>query len=84
MGFVLYFFIGTDENRRKEIMKSKKLLSEFVLFFCVTFAVSLVVSFLYSLLVRGIAVVDWELSFRNGILFGLIFPLVDWFRGKKK
>jgi len=65
-------------------MKSKKLLSEFVLFFCVTFAVSLVVSFLYGYLVHGTAAVDWELSFRNGILFGLIFPLVEWFRGKKK
>lgn len=56
-------------------MRIQQLLIEFVVVFAVTFLVSVLVTFLYSLIVHGAGVVDWEISIRNGILLGVVFPL---------
>ena len=64
-------------------MKTFELVKEFLLVFSVTFIVSSLVTFLYSLAVHSEGIVDWSTSFRFSIIFGIIFPWLH-FREKKK
>ncbi|GAB4379399.1 MAG: hypothetical protein Kow0042_28760 [Calditrichia bacterium] len=62
----------------------KNFFISFVVIFCLAFGVSLLVSFLYNFIAHGEGIIDWEVSFRNGIVLGIIFPLVGvWNRIKK-
>ena len=56
-------------------MKPLTFLREFAIIFAVTFLVSAIVTYLYSLVAQGAGLVDWETSFRFGIILGIIFPL---------
>ena len=57
-------------------MKVHELAFEVLILFGIAFAVSLLVSYLYSLIAHGAGIPDWALSFRNGIIFAIIIPLV--------
>ena len=57
-------------------MKAKPLLKEFIIVFPITFVVAAVVSFLYSLIVHGVGVVDWGTAFRMGFILGLALPVI--------
>jgi hypothetical protein len=55
-------------------------ITKYAIDFAVTFAVVLVVSvtvtFLYSLIVHGSGVIDWETSFRLAIILGIALPWI--------
>jgi hypothetical protein len=42
----------------------------------IALVVSALVSYLYSLLVHGTGLVDWEGSIRIAVIFGIVFPLI--------
>jgi hypothetical protein len=54
-------------------MKIKRVLISFVLFFILTFAVTTLVNFLWNLIFHSEASVSWEMSFRFGIILGILF-----------
>jgi uncharacterized membrane protein YadS len=55
-------------------MNIRKYLTELALTFVVVFVVSVIVSFVYSLLAHGQGVVDWETAFRFAIILGIVLP----------
>jgi hypothetical protein len=65
-------------------MNLKKLLAEFVIVFAVSLIVSVIVSFLWNLIVHRASTVDWETSFRFAILFGIILPWIERRRSKEQ
>lgn len=58
-------------------MNTAKYLVDFSAAFSITLLVSMIVTFLYSLLVHGIGVVDWETSFRLAFIFGIALPWIN-------
>lgn len=46
--------------------------------------VSLIVTWLYSALVHGSGVVDWETSIRFALIFGIAFPVIRALESRKK
>jgi hypothetical protein len=62
-------------------MNIKKLGTDFAITFVLTLAVSILVTYLYSLVVHGSGVVDWEASFRLAIIFGIVIP---WLHQREK
>lgn len=52
----------------------------FVGVFVLTLLVSAITTFLYSLIVHGAGVFDWETSFRFAIIFGII---LTWFNSRE-
>ncbi len=65
-------------------MNVKSFLRSFAVIFILVFVVSAIVSFLYSLIVHGQGIFDWELSFRLGLIFGIALPLVRQLEAKKQ
>ena len=65
-------------------MSVKIFLTGFVAYFCITFLVSIIVSYLYGHFVHEFGSIDWVLSFRNGIIFAIILPLVNMINREKK
>ncbi|MFC1746732.1 hypothetical protein ACFLZR_00165 [Candidatus Neomarinimicrobiota bacterium] len=61
-------------------MNIKSYLAEAGVLFVLTLVVSVIVSYLYGLLVHGAGSADWELAFRNAFLFGLVIPTFRVFR----
>jgi hypothetical protein len=64
-------------------MNVKGVLTGFVMVAPIVLVVSLVVSYLYGLLVHGSGVLDWESSIRLAIIFGIALPLIRQLDGKK-
>ena len=62
-------------------MNIKQYVIDFVVMFAVVFVVNLAVTFLYSLIVHGSGVIDWETAIRFGIMLGFILP---WMRRREK
>ncbi len=58
-------------------MDIKKIATEFILVFTITLLVTLGVTFLWSLVFYGVAIIDLETSFRFATLFGIIFPIIN-------
>ena len=58
------------------MMNIKQLLIDSVVVFAITLAVTVVVTFLWNFFFHNNAVVDWEMSFRLAIIFGIVLPLV--------
>ena len=54
-------------------MNTKKLLIGFVTTFVVTLVFCAIVTYLWNLTFHGVAVIDWETSFRFAIIFGILF-----------
>ena len=61
-------------------METKKLLIDFVAIFVLTLVVTAVVTFLYSLVVHGVGIIDWETAFRFAIILGIV---LSWIKAKK-
>ena len=57
-------------------MKIKQYAIDFAVMFAIVFVVNLAVTYLYSLIVHGSGVLDWESAFRFGIMLGLILPWI--------
>lgn len=62
-------------------MKIKQFVIDFALMFAIVFVVNLAVTFLYTLIVHGAGVVDWESAIRFGIMLAIILP---WMRRAEK
>lgn len=58
-------------------MNIKKFAIDFTIIFAVTLLVSVIVTFLYSLIVRGSGVIDWETSFRSAIVLAIVLPWIQ-------
>jgi hypothetical protein len=63
-------------------MKFKAILQGFLLVAPIAFGASIIVSYLYGLLIHGVGVIDWEGGFRMGIILGIVIPVVQYY-GKK-
>ncbi|MFI5185897.1 MAG: hypothetical protein ACHQF0_04185 [Chitinophagales bacterium] len=64
-------------------MDLKKIVIGFITVFAIALVVCIGVTFLWSLVFHGVAVIDWETSFRFAILFGIILPIIDSRKGMK-
>ncbi len=53
-------------------MKTKEKFNHFVLVFVIAFISAAIVTYLYSFIVYGIGIVNWELSIVLGIVLGII------------
>ncbi len=62
-------------------MNIRQYAMDFATMFAVVLVVNLIVTFLYSLLVHGSGVIDWDSAFRFGIMLALILP---WMRRREK
>ncbi len=65
-------------------MKIKTFLSDFAITFAIVFIVTIIVSYIYSLTAHDAGVIDWEASFRFGIIFGIAFPAIRLFERRNK
>ena len=57
-------------------MKIFKFIRDFAITLVIVFITSMIVSFLYSLIVHGSGSIDWEASFRFAVIFGIVFPTI--------
>ena len=60
-----------QQTKRVPLMKMNKLATDFVITFTVILVVSLIVTFLYNLLVYRTSMVDGESSFRLALILGI-------------
>ena len=58
-------------------MNFKKIVIRFIAVFAITLLVTIGVTLLWSLVFHGVAIIDWETSFRFAIILGIIFPIID-------
>jgi len=65
-------------------MNFKNIIIDFVLHFIMVLVAAIIVSFLYSLIVHGAGVIDWETSFRLAIIFGVVFSWINARERKRK
>jgi hypothetical protein len=65
-------------------MDFKKLLINFITTFALTLVVTAIVTFLYSLIVHGAGIVDWETSFRFAIILGIVLSMTKGRESKEK
>ena len=62
----------------------KKLSVRFLTVFTITFLITAMVTFLWSLVGHGEGAVDWETSFRFAVIFGVILTWVKSWEIRKK
>ena len=55
-------------------MSSKQYLIDVAITIPITFVVAAAVTFLYSFIVHGTGVVNWETAFQLAIIFGIVLP----------
>jgi hypothetical protein len=65
-------------------MDIRKLLLDFVTTFAVTLVVSIIVTLLWNVTVHGAGTVDWETSFRFAIILGIILPWLETRSSRRK
>jgi hypothetical protein len=58
-------------------MKFKQILVYFLGMSVLTFVVSAIVTFLYSLIVHSAGAIDWETAFRFAIILGIILTWMN-------
>ena len=58
-------------------MNFKKIVIKFITVFAITLLVTIGVTVLWSLVFHGVAIIDWETSFRFAIILGIIFSIID-------
>jgi len=61
-----------------------RLIIGFVLYFVIVFIVAGVVTFLYSLIIHGQGIIDWQTAFIFAIIFGLVFSWMNVKQRKRK
>jgi len=64
-------------------MNIKQIFVYFIGLFALIFVVSAIVTFLYSFIVHGIGIVDWETAFCLAIILGIVLTWMN-VREKKK
>lgn len=64
-------------------MNVKDIVTSFFVVGPIVFVVSLIVAYLYSLVVHGNGVLEWEASIRLALIFGITLPIVRHLDKKK-
>ncbi len=63
-------------------------MKDFLIRFAITFPLTLVTtaiaSFLYSLIVHGAGIIDWEISFHFAIVLGIVISTIKAVESKRK
>jgi len=62
-------------------MNIKRFASDFVVIFAAALLVNVIVTFLYSLIVHGAGVIDWETAFRTAIILSIV---LSWIQQREK
>lgn len=62
-------------------MTIRQYVTDFIVMFAVVMVVNLIVTYLYSLIVHGSGVIDWETAFQFAISLAIILP---WLRKHEK
>jgi len=65
-------------------MNLKKLLLIFVGIFALAFVVLVITTYLYSLIVHGTGIIDWETSFLFAITLGVVLTWIETKENKQK
>ncbi len=60
----------------EKIMRLLTHLRDFAVTFIIVFTVTLVVGYLYNLLVHGLGEANLETAFQLALIFGIVFPLL--------
>jgi hypothetical protein len=55
----------------------KNYITDFIITFIVAFVVTAAVTFLYSLIVHGKGIFNWETAFQFAVIFGIIVPWIN-------
>mgnify|MGYP001290703110 CR=1 FL=1 len=58
-------------------MNIKRFASDFVIIFAAALLVNLIVTYLYSLIVHGAGVIDWETAFRTAIILNIVLSWIQ-------
>ncbi len=58
-------------------MSTKKILFDFLAIFSITLVSAILSTFLYSLIVHGTGMVDWETSFRLAFILGIVLSFAN-------
>ena len=62
-------------------MNIKRFASDFVVIFAAALLVNVIVTYLYSLIVHGAGVIDWETAFRTAIILSIV---LSWIQQREK
>lgn len=65
-------------------MNPKSLLADMAITIPVTFVVAAIVSYLYSLIVHGAGIADWDGAFHLAFVIGIVLPLTRAGAGGRK
>jgi len=65
-------------------MNAKRFAIGFIIMSPITFIITAIISFLYSLIVHGSGAVDWEHSISLALILGITVPLVRELEKKQK
>lgn len=58
-------------------MNIKRFASDFVVIFAAALLVNVIVTYLYSLIVHGAGVIDWETAFRTAIILSIVLSWIQ-------
>jgi len=58
-------------------MDYKKMLIGFITVFAITLLVTAGISFLWNWAFHGLALIDWETSFRFAIILGIVLSIIE-------
>jgi hypothetical protein len=58
-------------------MDLRKIVIRFITVFAISLLVTIGVTFLWSLIFHGVAIIDWETSLRFAIILGIILPIIN-------
>ncbi|MGE5499370.1 MAG: hypothetical protein ACM3Q2_14915 [Syntrophothermus sp.] len=65
-------------------MSAVSYLKESVLIFVIAFAATAVVTIIFNYFTSAGAVVEWATSFRFGIIFAIVFPVMHYLEARRK
>lgn len=65
-------------------MKLKELFLDFSVTLLVSFPVSVIVTFLYNLIVHNESIPDWGTSVRLSVILSIIFPILHYITDRKR
>lgn len=61
-------------------MNTKKILIDVATTFALAYVCTAIVTYLYSLIVHGVGIIDWEISFIMAVILGWMVP---WMRARE-
>jgi hypothetical protein len=65
-------------------MNITKLVVDFAVTSAIVLVVSIIVTFIYTLITHGSGIIEWETSIRFAIILGVVLPLIRHLEKKQK